>query len=98
MTAFFVFPRPHSSIVYTMPLYGGTTALIHTFHSNRSASGIPVPAGDTRGASAEAIAAAHDPCIVLIETPANPTLIMTGIRDAVSVAKRHASKPDRNGG
>ena len=26
MTAFFTFARPASSIVYTMPLYGGTTA------------------------------------------------------------------------
>jgi methionine-gamma-lyase len=92
MTAFFTFARPRSRIVYTMPLYGGTTALIHTFLEPFGVEGIPVPAGDT-AAIAEAIQGADDPCIVLIETPANPTLIMTGIRDAVSVAKRHKSKP-----
>ncbi len=27
MTAFFTFARPASTIIYTMPLYGGTTAL-----------------------------------------------------------------------
>ncbi len=92
MTAFFTFARSHSSIVYTMPLYGGTTTLIHTFLEPLSVTGIPVPAGDT-AAIAEAIAAAEDPCIVLVETPANPTLIMTGIRAAARAAKRHASKP-----
>src|SRR3984885_5966742 len=92
MTAFFTFARPNSSIVYTMPLYGGTTALIHTFLEPFGVKGIPVPAGDT-AAIAEAIAGAHDPCIVLVETPANPTLIMTGIRDAARAAKTHASKP-----
>ncbi|MGA2712864.1 MAG: PLP-dependent transferase [Bryobacteraceae bacterium] len=92
MTAFFTFARPHSSIVYTMPLYGGTTALIHTFLEPFGVEGIPVRAGDT-AAIAEAIGAAQDPCIVLVETPANPTLIMTGIRGVATAAKRHASKP-----
>src|SRR3984957_7492826 len=67
MTAFFTFARPDTSIVYTMPLYGGTTALIHTFLEPFGVKGIPVPAGDTL-AIAEAIRAAHDPCIVLVET------------------------------
>ena len=31
MTAFFAFARPDSTIVYTTPLYGGTTGLIHRF-------------------------------------------------------------------
>ena len=92
MTAFFTFARPHSTIVYTMPLYGGTTALIHTFLDPFGVKGIPVRAGDT-AAIAEAIEAAYDPCIVLIETPANPTLIMTSIGRAASAAKSHASKP-----
>jgi cystathionine beta-lyase/cystathionine gamma-synthase len=92
MTAFFTFARPRSTIVYTMPLYGGTTALIHTFLEPFGVEGIPVPAGDT-AAIEDAIGAAADPCIVLIETPANPTLIMTGIRGAAGAAKRHPSQP-----
>ncbi len=92
MTAFFTFARPNSSIVYTMPLYGGTTALIHTFLAPLNVTGIPVAAGDTAGINA-AIAAAHDPSIVLIETPANPTLIMTSIASAARAAKSHASRP-----
>ncbi len=92
MTAFFTFARANSSIIYTMPLYGGTTALIHTFLGPLNVTGVPVPAGDTAGLT-EAIASAADPCIVLVETPANPTLIMTSIRSASRAAKRHASKP-----
>jgi cystathionine beta-lyase/cystathionine gamma-synthase len=92
MTAFFTFARPRSSIVYTMPLYGGTTALIHEFLDPFGVHGIPVAAGDTEGIGA-AIGAADDPCIVFIETPANPTLIMTDIRAAAEAAKRHPSQP-----
>ncbi len=92
MTAFFTFARPASTIIYTMPLYGGTTALIHTFLDPFGVKGIPVRAGDTKGI-AEAVAAAVDPCIVLIETPANPTLIMTDIESAAAAANRHPSKP-----
>jgi methionine-gamma-lyase len=92
MTAFFTFARPASTIIYTMPLYGGTTALIHTFLDPFGVKGIPVRAGDTKGI-ANAVAAAVDPCIVLVETPANPTLIMTDIESAAAAANRHPSKP-----
>jgi cystathionine beta-lyase/cystathionine gamma-synthase len=92
MTAFFTFARPRSSIVYTMPLYGGTTALIHEFLDPFGVHGIPVSAGDTEAIGA-AIRAADDPCIVFIETPANPTLIMTDIRAAADAAHRHPSQP-----
>jgi methionine-gamma-lyase len=92
MTAFFTFARSASTIVYTMPLYGGTTSLIHTFLDPLQVKGIAVQAGDTEGI-AKAIRAAVDPCIVLVETPANPTLIMTDIESAASAAKEHPSKP-----
>ncbi len=92
MTAFFTFARPASSIVYTMPLYGGTIQLIHTFLQPFGVEGIPVNAGDGDGLDA-AIRDARDPCIVLIETPANPNLRMTDIARAVETARRHASKP-----
>jgi cystathionine beta-lyase/cystathionine gamma-synthase len=92
MTAFFTFARPRSSIIYTMPLYGGTTALIHTFLEPFGVTGIPVPAGDS-AAIATAIHKAQDPCIVLVETPANPTLIMTSIGEAAREAARHPSNP-----
>ena len=46
MTAFFAFARPNSTIVYTTPLYGGTTGLIHTFLEPFGVRGIAVPSGD----------------------------------------------------
>ena len=92
MTAFFTFARPDSSIVYTTPLYGGTTTLIHQFLGPLGVTGVPVPAG-CGAALDEAIRAAKDPCIVLVETPANPTMIMTDIRRAAEAARRHPSHP-----
>jgi methionine-gamma-lyase len=92
MTAFFSFARPHSSIVYTAPLYGGTTGLIHTFLEPFGVSGIPVAAGQTEKID-EAIRSAPDPCIVFLETPANPTLTMTDIQRAAETARQHPSRP-----
>jgi methionine-gamma-lyase len=92
MTAFFTFARPASQIVYTVPLYGGTTGLIHTFLEPFGVTGIPVVAGQT-AAIDEAIRTAPDPCIVLVETPANPTMTMTDIRRAAEAAAKHPSKP-----
>src|SRR4051812_5609702 len=89
MTAFFAFARPNSQIVYTTPLYGGTTGLIHTFLEPFGVRGIAVPSGDA-AAIAEGIRSAPDCCIVYLETPANPTLIMTDIEHAASVARERA--------
>ena len=41
MTAVFTFGRPDSSIVYTTPLYGGTTTLIHQFLGPLGVTGVP---------------------------------------------------------
>ena len=92
MTAFFTFARPASSIVYTTPLYGGTTGLIHTFLEPFGVRGIPVASGDTEGIQ-RAIRDAADCCIVYLETPANPTLIMTDIESAAQAARRNPAQP-----
>jgi methionine-gamma-lyase len=92
MTATFTYARPNSSIVYTTPLYGGTTGLIHRFLEPFGVRGIPVRGGNADALDA-AIASSGDCCIVLLETPANPTLMMTDIERAVTAAKRHPSKP-----
>src|SRR5436853_3925984 len=46
MTAFFAYARPDSTIVYTTPLYGGTTGLIHSFLEPFGVRGISAPSGD----------------------------------------------------
>jgi cystathionine beta-lyase/cystathionine gamma-synthase len=92
MTAFFTFARPNSTIVYTTPLYGGTTGLIHNFLEPFGVRGIPVRSGDT-AAIDEAIRSAPNCCIVYLETPANPTLIMTDIERAADTALKHPDRP-----
>jgi methionine-gamma-lyase len=92
MTAFFTFGRHHGTIVYTEPLYGGTTGLIHQFLEPFGMAGIPVPSGDSARIEA-AIRAAKNCCIVYIETPANPTLTMTDIERAAETVAGHPDKP-----
>src|SRR5689334_12890062 len=92
MTAFFAFARPNSSIVYTTPLYGGTTGLIHTFLEPFGVRGIPVPAGDA-SALEEAVRLSEHCSIVYVETPANPTLIMADIERAAAAAANHPDRP-----
>ena len=92
MTAFFAFARPASAIVYTTPLYGGTTGLIHSFLEPFGVTGVPVRAGDS-DAIEQAIRSAGNCSIVYLETPANPTLIMTDIERAAEAAAAHPGKP-----
>ncbi len=92
MTAFFAFARPHSSSVYTTPLYGGTTGLIHSFLEAFGVIGVPVPAGDA-AALERAVRASEHCSIVYVETPANPTLIMSDIERASAAAASHPERP-----
>jgi cystathionine beta-lyase/cystathionine gamma-synthase len=92
MTAFFAYARPGASIVYTTPLYGGTTGLIHKFLKPLGVTGIPVASGRTE-AIEEAIRRAKNCSIVYLETPANPTMIMTDIERAAEAAAKHPDKP-----
>ncbi len=92
MTAFVAVARPGSTIVYTTPLYGGTTGLIHSFLEPFGVQGIPVPGGDTAGIR-RAIQSARNLSIVCLETPANPTMVMTDIRNASEAARNHPDRP-----
>lgn len=92
MTAFFAFARPGTTMIYTMPLYGGTTKLIHAFLQPFGVETVAVMAGDGDGLD-RAVAAARAPSIVFIETPANPHLRMTDIPRAVEAARRHPARP-----
>jgi methionine-gamma-lyase len=92
MTALFTFVHPGESIVYTVPIYGGTQHLIQDFLSTLGIAGIPVPAGATQEID-DAIRSAKNLAVVLIETPANPTIIMTGIKEAADTARGLSKKP-----
>jgi cystathionine beta-lyase/cystathionine gamma-synthase len=83
-----------SAFVYTTPIYGGTQHLIHQFLEPLGVRAIPVPAGDGE-AMARAIAETADLRLVFIETPANPTLVMTDIAQAAAAvqARRGGARP-----
>jgi methionine-gamma-lyase len=82
-----------SAFVYTTPIYGGTQHLIHQFLEPLGIRAVPVPAGDG-AAIGKAIAETPDLRLVFIETPANPTLVMTDIAAAVKqAAARQGARP-----
>jgi len=80
------------SLLYTQPLYGGTQHLIHQVLEPLGFAATPAPAGDTNGI-AHAIGARDDLGLVLIETPSNPTLVMTDIATAAEAVRRHPNRP-----
>ena len=92
MTALFTFARPGQNIIYTVPIYGGTQHLIEDFLSTLGIGGIPVEAGHT-GEMDEAIRSTKNLAIVLIETPANPTIVMTDIRHTTDAVAHLNPKP-----
>src|SRR6476661_878502 len=79
MTALLAVLEPGDSIVYTVPIYGGTQTLIQKFLEPFGVRGVAVAGGQGEALDA-AIRAAWNLRVVLIETPANPTMIMTDIR------------------
>jgi cystathionine beta-lyase/cystathionine gamma-synthase len=92
MTSLFTFLRPGQSIVYTVPVYGGTQHFIQEHLSKWGIAGIPVIAG--RGdLLSSAIDSAPSLGAVLIETPANPTLVMTDIRQACATVSALTNAP-----
>ncbi len=91
MTAFLTFTRPGDSIVYTVPLYGGTQNQIHELLEPFGIVCVPVQAGHSDQLD-EQIRSAKNLRLVFIETPANPTMRMTDIQRAATTA---AARPDR---
>jgi methionine-gamma-lyase len=92
MTALLAFLRPGDTIVYTVPIYGGTQHLIQDFLAPLGIAGVPVSAGDSI-AMDEAIRTVQNVRVVLIETPANPTILMTDIHRAVLAASQLDPRP-----
>ncbi len=92
MTALFALLRPGQSVVYTVPIYGGTQHFIQDYLSKWGVTGIPVPSGHG-DLLAGAIHSAKDLGAVLLETPANPTLVMTDIRQACQAAASRKLSP-----
>ncbi len=94
MTALLAVLEPSDSVVYTVPIYGGTQTLIQSFLQPFGIVGIPVGAGQSL-AIEEAIRGAKRLKVVLIESPANPTVIMTDIPRACQAVSNLGSGDGR---
>ncbi len=81
MTSLLAALNPGDSLIYTVPIYGGTQTLIQAFLQPFGIQGIPVSAGNS-AAFDTAVRSAKNLRAVLIETPANPTMVMTDIKRA----------------
>ena len=84
--------RPGTSVIYTVPVYGGTHLLLHAVLEPFGVRPVPVRAGDST-ALRHAIAETESLRLVFIETPANPTLCMTDIVAAVQAAGERTERP-----
>lgn len=92
MTALLAVLEPGDSVLYTTPIYGGTQTFIQGFLQPFGIRGVPVPAGDTAVID-QAIRTVERLRVVMIETPANPTVIMTDIRKACDTADHLPQRP-----
>jgi methionine-gamma-lyase len=90
-TVLFALLEPGASMVYTLPLYGGTHHLIQQLIVPLGIRAHPVTAGDTQGLE-RAIAESDNLRLVFIETPANPTLVMTDIAAASRAIQKRAER------
>jgi methionine-gamma-lyase len=91
MTALLAVVKPGDAILYTVPIYGGTQTLILDFLQSFGITPVPVRAGRT-AEIAEAISTTPNLRAVLIETPANPTLVMSDIRHACECAAKRITE------
>ncbi len=92
MTSLLACVEQGDAIVHTVPLYGGTQSLMHQFFEPFGIRCIPVVAGRSAEID-EAILATERVRVVFIETPANPTMVMTDIKRAALTAARLDPKP-----
>ena len=91
-TLFLAACHPGEAFVHSVPLYGGTHHLVNQLLRPLGLLPVPVPAGDT-AALRDAIARTRNLRLVFLETPANPTLVMTDVGAAVQEARRLAEPP-----
>jgi methionine-gamma-lyase len=92
VTVMLTFLERGSELIYTQPLYGGTQHLIHQVIEPLGFSARAVPAGNANALD-EAIERSPNLKLVLIESPANPTLVMTDIARAAAAVRRHPKRP-----
>lgn len=90
------FLRPGDELVFSDPVYGGTELFMRHVLPSFGIKTHPMPAGSSEAEMDAAVAACEGRCKVLyIETPANPTILVTDIKAAARVAKKHSKDEDK---
>src|SRR6202453_2715631 len=77
--------RPGDAVLFTVPIYGATQTFVLDFLASFGVNGVAVPAGDGEAID-RAIRETPNLRAVLVETPANPTTIMTDIARVTRLA------------
>jgi methionine-gamma-lyase len=96
MTATLAVLKPGDTVIYTTPIYGATHVLVSDFFGTLGIRSIAIDAG--RGDELDAaIRSAKNLRLVLIESPANPNIVMTDIRRACETVAQMASTAMSNG-
>lgn len=96
MTAMLAVLKPGYTVIYTTPIYGATQVLISDFFRTFGVHSVAVDAG--RGDELDAaIRGANNLRIVLIESPANPNIVMTDIRRACETVSGLKQRTSPNG-
>jgi len=94
-TSILALVAPGQSVVYARPVYGGTDFLMEHVLPSLGIRTRSIPAGSPAERLDEVCAELEResvPCrLVYIETPANPTIILTDIADLAAVAHRHGA-------
>jgi methionine-gamma-lyase len=86
VTSLLALLKPGQQVVYTVPAYGGTQHFVRDYLRIWGVEGIAVAAGNG-DQLVEAISSANNLGAVLIETPSNPTLVMTDIRSVCETVR-----------
>jgi methionine-gamma-lyase len=84
------FLRPGDRVVFSDPVYGGTEYLFRHLLPQFGIESTPFPAGSQEGVMDE-LARAEDVKLIYLESPANPTNVLTDIAAAHRVASRHSN-------
>ena len=92
MTALMAYLKPGDTIVHTVPLYGGTQRAIDEFFPAWGVKTVSVRAGH-HDELEQAIASTPSVKVVFVETPANPTLVMTDLRRVAKACAAYAHGP-----
>ncbi len=86
--------RPGDYIVFTSPVYGGTEYLFEHVLPGFQIETCPVPAGTDAPDHIESLIQGRKraPALVFLETPSNPTMVMTEIRAVREALERVTAK------